>query len=74
MLRFVQFFEIVKKMDIQSDTEESNENIYVLAEQKIQFGESLKMYIDQYPNVDGLQKLSRKINQELKFLRKVSLY
>ncbi|ERL92237.1 hypothetical protein D910_09554 [Dendroctonus ponderosae] len=58
-------------MDIQCDTEENNEDIYLLAEQKIQFGESLKVYIDEHPNVDGLQKLSRKINQELKFLKKV---
>ncbi|XP_050297157.1 UPF0415 protein C7orf25 homolog isoform X2 [Anthonomus grandis grandis] len=48
-----------------------NENIYEHAEEKIQFGESLRAYIAEHPDIDGLQKLSRKINQELKFLHKV---
>lgn len=56
--------------NIYCDAEE-NEDIYALAEQKIEFGESLKSYIDEHPDIDGLQKLCRKINQELKFLRKV---
>ncbi|XP_066150715.1 UPF0415 protein C7orf25 homolog [Euwallacea fornicatus] len=54
-----------------SDIEEDAETIYSLAQQKIKFGENLKHFIDDHKEVDGLQKLSRKINQELKFLRKV---
>lgn len=54
-----------------SDSEEDTDDVYVLAEQKIQFGEDLKRYIDEHGSIDGLPKLSRKINQELKFLRKV---
>lgn len=54
-----------------SDSEEDTDDVYLLAEQKIKFGEDLKRYIDGHGDIDGLPKLSRKINQELKFLRKV---
>lgn len=53
-----------------SDSDE-DDDVYLLAEQKIKFGEDLKRYIDGHGNIDGLPKLGRKINQELKFLRKV---
>ncbi|XP_030753022.1 UPF0415 protein C7orf25 homolog [Sitophilus oryzae] len=46
--------------------------IYELAKEKILFGEDLKRYIDDNKFIDGLQKLGRKINQELKFLKKVT--
>ncbi|KAF7266907.1 hypothetical protein GWI33_019834 [Rhynchophorus ferrugineus] len=55
-----------------TEENEETENIYELVEGKINFGENLKQYIDQNKTIDGLQKLSRKINQELKFLKKVS--
>ncbi|CAG9763034.1 unnamed protein product [Ceutorhynchus assimilis] len=58
-------------MEQNCDIEETTEDIYLLAEQKIQFGENLRRFIDQHGKIDGLQKLSRKINQELKFLGKV---
>ena len=58
-------------MDENNEVIPENENIYELAEQKIQFGENLRRYIEKNKDIDGLQKLSRKINQELKFLRKV---
>ncbi|XP_060524267.1 UPF0415 protein C7orf25 homolog [Cylas formicarius] len=50
---------------------ESTENLYSLAKEKIEFGESLKSYVSRHKDIEGLQKLARKINQELKFLRKV---
>lgn len=58
-------------MDDNGDEIQENEDIYALADQKIQFGENLRRYIDENKDIDGLQKLSRKINQELKFLKKV---
>lgn len=50
------------------------EQLNVLANDKIQFGESLIEDIERYHNLEGLSKLSRKIGQELKFLRKVIEY
>lgn len=38
---------------------------------KIKFGEGLLKSLEEYRKIEGSQKLSRKINQELKFLRKV---
>lgn len=40
------------------------------AVQKINFGESLKRTIEEFKDIEGAQKLCRKINQELKFLKK----
>lgn len=54
-----------------TEENEETENIYELVEEKIHFGENLIRYIDENKAIDGLQKLSRKINQELKFLKKV---
>lgn len=41
-----------------------------LAAQKISFGEALMRTIEEFKNIEGSQKLCRKINQELKFLKK----
>ncbi|KAL1505890.1 hypothetical protein ABEB36_005344 [Hypothenemus hampei] len=48
-----------------------HENIYVMAEEKIKFGENLMTIINKQGDIDGFQKLIRKINQEVKFLKKV---
>lgn len=40
--------------------------------EKLHFGESLIEEISQFSNLDGISKLQRKINQELKFLKKVN--
>ncbi|KAB0801949.1 hypothetical protein PPYR_04135 [Photinus pyralis] len=43
-----------------------------LAQEKVQFGQSLLNSLTQYNQIEGIQKLSRKIKQELSFLEKIS--
>lgn len=42
-----------------------------LAAEKITFGEELIKSLGAFNEIDGIQKLQRKIKQELKFLQKV---
>lgn len=56
------------------DVEEEKMNLKELAQKKIKFGEELLKSLEEYKSVEGSQKLGRKINQELKFLRKVYYY
>lgn len=46
-------------------------NLTEQAAHKINFGENLMETIEDFRGIDGSQKLCRKINQELKFLKKV---
>lgn len=48
-------------------------NLKTLAEEKINYGESLIVNLSQFNRIEGVQKLHRKIKQELNFLRKVRL-
>ncbi|CAH1173620.1 unnamed protein product [Phaedon cochleariae] len=57
-------------MEIENRPQELNE-LKVLAQKKIKFGEALLISIENSKTVEGSQKLNRKIGQELKFLRKV---
>lgn len=50
---------------------EHDPNLVNLIKEKIQFGQDLLDPLAKYKEVDGIQKLGRKINQELNFLRKV---
>lgn len=50
---------------------EHDPNLLNLIKEKIQFGQDLLESLAKYKEIDGIQKLSRKINQELNFLRKV---
>ncbi|XP_018564750.1 UPF0415 protein C7orf25 homolog [Anoplophora glabripennis] len=51
--------------------EQKNLSLTDQAAQKIYFGENLINAIEEFKNIEGSQKLCRKINQELKFLKKV---
>lgn len=53
--------------------EEESLDLKELALKKIKFGEELLKSLEEYKSVEGSQKFGRKINQELKFLRKVYL-
>lgn len=46
-------------------------NLTDLAIEKITFGEELIKSLCLFNEIDGIQKLQRKIKQELKFLKKV---
>ena len=50
---------------------EENVNLHELVSEKIKFGEELIATIHKYKNLEGIQKLQRKITQELNFLRQV---
>lgn len=49
-----------------------NSDLRELVLEKIAFGENLIQKIDQYMALDGIQKLKRKIKQELNFLGQVN--
>lgn len=51
--------------------ENEQEPLNNLISEKINYGEKLLIDTEGYENIDGIQKLRRKINQELKFLKKV---
>lgn len=42
-----------------------------LVQEKIDFGDKLLHSLEKFKDVDGKQKLQRKITQEIKFLKKV---
>lgn len=44
-----------------------------LVEEKLKWGDKLLEDLSEYKNLEGIQKLEKKIKQELKFLRKVRL-
>lgn len=44
-----------------------------LVTEKIKFGEALIESLSNYSQIEGIQKLHRKIKQELNFLRKVRI-
>lgn len=50
---------------------ENDPNLTELIQEKITFGQNLVDSLQTYNCIDGIQKLGRKINQELNFLRKV---
>ena len=51
------------------------ENVIEMAQEKILLGEHLINELKPYEeSVDGIKKIQRKINQELKFLKKVTKY
>ncbi|XP_063909790.1 UPF0415 protein C7orf25 homolog [Zophobas morio] len=50
---------------------EENVNLHELVSEKIKFGEELIATIHKYKNLEGIQKLQRKITQELNFLRQI---
>lgn len=50
---------------------QENFDLKELTLQKVKFGEELLKSLEQFRKIEGSQKLFRKINQELKFLRKV---
>lgn len=50
---------------------ENDVELLKLVEEKINYGEDLLKSLKEYKDIDGKQKLERKITQEIKFLRKV---
>lgn len=48
-----------------------NETLILLAEEKIFLGKELIESLEGFKNIPGVQKIQRKINQEIKFLQKV---
>lgn len=55
------------------DNQDTNMDLKDLALQKIEFGEELLASLEEYKSIEGSQKLGRKINQELKFLKKACI-
>lgn len=51
---------------------ENTTNLKGLAVEKIEFGENLIKSLLEFGDIEGIQKLVRKIKQELTFLKKVS--
>lgn len=51
---------------------ESVPNLIELIKEKVIFGQNLLESLTKFKEVDGIQKLGRKINQELSFLNKVN--
>lgn len=49
-------------------------NLQELVAHKIEYGQQLLETTKKYSHLEGIQKLERKINQELSFLKKVILY
>ncbi|KRT82155.1 hypothetical protein AMK59_3260 [Oryctes borbonicus] len=54
-----------------SDLENSLENLKVCVLEKLKYGEELINSASQFDHIEGVQKLHRKIKQELNFLRKI---
>lgn len=50
---------------------ENDVELLKLVDEKINYGEDLLKSLKEYKDIDGKQKLERKITQEIKFLRKV---
>lgn len=48
-------------------------NLRELVAEKIEFGENLLKSLTTFEQLDGIQKLRRKIRQEVNFLRKVRI-
>lgn len=53
---------------------DENEELIESVKEKIKFGNNLLELLEKYRVIDGKQKLQRKINQEIKFLKKVWLF
>lgn len=53
---------------------DENEELIQSVKEKIKFGNNLLELLEKYRVIDGKQKLQRKINQEIKFLKKVWLF
>lgn len=54
------------------EKEYSIEELINLTDEKIELGEKLIKDLSSLEKIDGVPKLQRKINQELKFFKKVS--
>lgn len=54
-----------------SDLEDSLENLKLCVLEKLKYGEELINSLSQFDHIEGVQKLHRKIKQELNFLRKI---
>ncbi|VEN62925.1 unnamed protein product [Callosobruchus maculatus] len=52
------------------NAEQNNEDLRDVAIKKIRFGEELLKTLEKHEHIEGSRKLSKKIGQELKFLRK----
>nr|CAI5819280.1 unnamed protein product [Callosobruchus analis] len=52
------------------NTDQNSEDLKDVALKKIRFGEELLKSLEKHHHIEGYQKLSKKIGQELKFLRK----
>lgn len=55
------------------EKEYSLEELINLTDEKIELGEKLIKDLSSLEKIDGVPKLQRKINQELKFFKKVNL-
>lgn len=55
------------------EKEYSLEELINLTDEKIELGEKLIKDLSSLEKIDGVPKLQRKINQELKFFKKVTL-
>lgn len=54
-----------------TETEINNDDLQMLAQEKILLGENLLDNLSCYKRIEGVSKIERKILQEIKFLRKV---